>query len=242
MDLRTYEEIRFDLSLFIPFLAAISSGVFLLIQIVYRRLFSDEQSNMEANFVTISDRSINSTNVVVTRIRASANAQGGMVIYAFKVARFLGCLALLSLSVASILARKEKDRTQGIGREDVAIPEYGLAITFWYNLCLATFSLYPSSWNTLITRHNNAVFLVTFGVYSYRDIWPLATYSDELADVAEGLERVQAYIDIDHEPKLLNLANPRHHGPVAENFVSRTFLHIIVCRRKDRYSWTNWKW
>lgn len=56
----------------------------------------------------------------------------------------------------------------------------------WYTSFLATLSLVPSKSNKSITRHNNFVLLTAFGVYAYRDIWPLGTYSNGPIDTAEG--------------------------------------------------------
>ncbi|KAF8966908.1 multidrug resistance-associated ABC transporter [Flammula alnicola] len=61
-----------------------------------------------------------------------------------------------------------------------------MATTFWYTFFLASTTLVHNSWNRLITRHNNLVLLSAFGVYAYRDVWPLATYSHGPVDIAEG--------------------------------------------------------
>jgi hypothetical protein len=41
-------------------------------------------------------------------------------------------------------------------------------------------------WATIITRHLNTVLLTFFGVYVYRDIYPLITFDQVPADKAEG--------------------------------------------------------
>ena len=37
-----------------------------------------------------------------------------------------------------------------------------------------------------MTRHANSVLFVAFAVYAYRDLWPLATFNLQPADLADG--------------------------------------------------------
>ena len=37
-----------------------------------------------------------------------------------------------------------------------------------------------------MTRHNNFVLIIALAVYVYRDIWPLATYTENPVDESEG--------------------------------------------------------
>ena len=37
-----------------------------------------------------------------------------------------------------------------------------------------------------MTRHNNSILFVALAVYAYRDIWPLATYTESPVDGSEG--------------------------------------------------------
>lgn len=55
-----------------------------------------------------------------------------------------------------------------------------------YSSFLSIISLLSRSLSNRATRHNNLLLLLTFGVYAYRDIWPLATYFLEPVDGAEG--------------------------------------------------------
>ncbi|KAF9480291.1 multidrug resistance-associated ABC transporter [Pholiota conissans] len=179
----TYRDDAWKQPLYIPLLAAALSAVVLLSQALYRKLFSKQEADSEAKFTT--DASVDSISGAPATIRVYANAQGGWVIYAFKVARLLGCLALFSLSVVGIISKK--NGSQNLGWDGVIhLPEAALVVTFWYNSFLACLSLFPSSWNQSITRHNNFVLLTTFTLYAYRDVWPLATYSGGPIDAYEG--------------------------------------------------------
>ena len=41
-------------------------------------------------------------------------------------------------------------------------------------------------WRKLVTRHLVSILIVIFGVYFYRDVWPLATYTLSPLDISEG--------------------------------------------------------
>jgi hypothetical protein len=55
-----------------------------------------------------------------------------------------------------------------------------------FSSLMALVSLSSTSFRDRATRHNILLLLVTLGVYIYRDIWPLATYSIEPEDRADG--------------------------------------------------------
>lgn len=55
-----------------------------------------------------------------------------------------------------------------------------------YSNFLSVVSLLSRSLSNRATKHNNVLLLLTFGIYVYRDIWPLATYFLEPVDKAEG--------------------------------------------------------
>ena len=41
-------------------------------------------------------------------------------------------------------------------------------------------------WRSVVTKHLIVVLLAAWGVYVYRDLWPLATFTLEPEDLAEG--------------------------------------------------------
>lgn len=47
-------------------------------------------------------------------------------------------------------------------------------------------ALVSKGWSTSATRFNIIVLLSTLVLYLYRDLWPLATYSERPADIEEG--------------------------------------------------------
>ena len=53
-------------------------------------------------------------------------------------------------------------------------------------MVLALVSVISKSWSTPAIAANLSTLLSSFGVYAYRDLWPLAKYGGEPADAAEG--------------------------------------------------------
>jgi hypothetical protein len=51
---------------------------------------------------------------------------------------------------------------------------------------MAIVSVTVKEWSVSTTRYNIIVLLSVFGVYIYRDIWPLATFTKEPKDLQEG--------------------------------------------------------
>ncbi|TBU53541.1 hypothetical protein BD310DRAFT_937787 [Dichomitus squalens] len=110
---------------------------------------------------------------------------GGPVIYGFKVVRFLSTLTLLGLSIATpILNDRNDDSEYSFDPRWVA---FGFIGTYAYVSLLGFASLVTNlHLSRLVTRHLVTVLLVTWIVYVYRDLWPLATFTLQPADASEG--------------------------------------------------------
>ncbi|KAF9555324.1 multidrug resistance-associated ABC transporter [Agrocybe pediades] len=99
--------------------------------------------------------------------------------------RLIGSVVLLGLSLYSIRGCQLKSGgIQGAVRD---CPELFLTITFLYTTLLSLVSLFSTSYGTWSTRYSVVVLLAALGVYAYRDIWPLATYTQRPADIEEGV-------------------------------------------------------
>ncbi|KAI0371499.1 multidrug resistance-associated ABC transporter [Pilatotrama ljubarskyi] len=108
---------------------------------------------------------------------------GGPVIFAFKVTRLLCSLALLGLSVASIVLNTADEDEEDSSRW----PAFGLVGAYGYASLLAFISVVSKpSLSTLVTRHAVLQLFVIWIVYFYRDLWPLATFYSHPADAVEG--------------------------------------------------------
>ena len=65
-----------------------------------------------------------------------------------------------------------------------------------------------------MTRHNNFVLFTALAVYVYRDIWPLATYTDNPVDGSEGALLWTKVIVLFITAVIIPLVVPRQYVPV----------------------------
>ncbi|KAF8885695.1 multidrug resistance-associated ABC transporter [Gymnopilus junonius] len=112
----------------------------------------------------------------------------GPTILAFKLARLFASLTLFALSVVTLFVGQEAQRD--VHWDSIFhfsnIPEVAMVVAYWYTSLLAATSLISSKWSRTLTRHFNFVLLIALGVYLYRDVWPLATYTKQPMDTSEG--------------------------------------------------------
>ncbi|KAJ7080601.1 hypothetical protein B0H15DRAFT_482057 [Mycena belliarum] len=95
---------------------------------------------------------------------------GNGVILSFRFVRLLGCLGLIGIS----FERKDVARSAMLG------------IPYLYAAILAFFTLNPPHARHRLVRHANVVLFSAFCVYAYRGLFPLATFTREPADLADG--------------------------------------------------------
>ncbi len=74
----------------------------------------------------------------------------------------------------------------------------------------------------LVTTHAATVLLVTWAVYIYRDVWPLATFTLQPADAAEGAFLWAKVGVLTFAAVLIPLAVPRQYIPVDPKVCSLT--------------------
>ncbi|KAJ7578665.1 P-loop containing nucleoside triphosphate hydrolase protein [Mycena floridula] len=110
---------------------------------------------------------------------------GGIVICIFRVIRLIGSLALLVLSVVSLTGTARNEENVQL-KNKFFLQQAALFATAVYASILSASSLVFPSWAQVFIRHANSVLGVQTLVYLYRDIWPLATYTDLPLDRAEG--------------------------------------------------------
>ncbi|KAJ7747233.1 hypothetical protein B0H16DRAFT_1692432 [Mycena metata] len=127
---------------------------------------------------------------VTHSVAGHIESHGGATIFAYKTARLVGCLVLLSLSLVSLaLADDQREKTTFVSDETNSYNARPIAmsVTYFYASILAIISLAASpKWASVAVQHLNVLLLCTFGVYLYRDIFPLATYRLTPLDLAEG--------------------------------------------------------
>ncbi|KAJ7743656.1 hypothetical protein B0H16DRAFT_1693477 [Mycena metata] len=127
---------------------------------------------------------------VTHSVAGHIESHGGATIFAYRTAKLVGCLVLLSLSLVSLaLADDHREKTTFISDETNpynARPT-AMSVTYFYASILAIISITASpKWASVAVQHLNVLLLCTFGVYFYRDIFPLATYRLTPLDLAEG--------------------------------------------------------
>ncbi|KAK0480781.1 hypothetical protein IW261DRAFT_1685339 [Armillaria novae-zelandiae] len=149
-------------TLTIPLYVAVASAAFLLAQVL--RAFLQTKSPYPG-YVDDEEHGL----VEIGYFENHVAQQGGRKIFAFRVLRLGGCLALLGLSITTI-------------SDNATIP-----LTFLYTSLLAIVSVTASKrWSRLGIHHMNIVLLSTSAVYVYRDITALATFDNIPQDSREG--------------------------------------------------------
>ncbi|KAJ6595665.1 P-loop containing nucleoside triphosphate hydrolase protein [Mycena vulgaris] len=164
--------------------------------------------------------------LLTTRLRATTNPitvqkswkditkYGGAIVLIHNLLRLLACLTLLGLSVATLVVSGLK--TEGAETE------------FQFKLGLCAFYLYASLLAAAATGvttksgstaelHLDLILGVAFGVYFYRDIFPFATYTWPVQDVAEGPLLHAKLIALTLAAVIIPLVTPRTYVPVDPN-------------------------
>ncbi|KAI0782161.1 multidrug resistance-associated ABC transporter [Abortiporus biennis] len=130
---------------------------------------------------------------------------GGWKLFTFRLVRFAACVALAILSWVSI----DKSSLQ------IGLSAYTLASIYVYTSLLAFVSIVTTpEWATVATGHLVPVLLVPWGVFLYRDVWPLATYTLIPADADEGWFIWAKVSLLTVAAVVVPLASPRRYIPV----------------------------
>ncbi|KAF8157929.1 multidrug resistance-associated ABC transporter [Crassisporium funariophilum] len=150
-------------------------------------------------------------------IRKIIESRGGLSIFLYTVTRLVGCVALLALSLNSLVRCRKDYRTAPIMRLVTECPELFMTATFLYSSIAATVSLTVKNWSKSTTRYNIIVLLSAFGVYVYRDLWPLATFTEQPMDLSEGSVLWIKLAILTVTSVLIPLFIPRPYVPVDAN-------------------------
>ncbi|KAJ7643889.1 P-loop containing nucleoside triphosphate hydrolase protein [Roridomyces roridus] len=92
-------------------------------------------------------------------------------ILVYRIARLLGCVGLVGLSVAS-WARRDPSEKHGKDWVQGSV----LILPYVYATILAACTIHPGKAQHRVIKHVNVVLFAAFCVYAYRDVFPLATY------------------------------------------------------------------
>ena len=77
-----------------------------------------------------------------------------------------------------------------------------------------------------MTRHNNLVLFITLVVYIYRDVWPLATYTEIPLDESEGALLWTKLVVLFTTAVIIPLVIPRQYVPVDPKVITASTVMI----------------
>ncbi|TFK76754.1 P-loop containing nucleoside triphosphate hydrolase protein [Pluteus cervinus] len=164
---------------------------------LHARMFGAEDSDDED---PAEDTTSTTTTSISSEIRLHVAHHGGIVIFTYIIIRLLGCLALLGLSIFTAIEDELYPSNESVGflrgrkkngSEPVLTTNETLALAmcmfYFYVSLLGVISVSAKSkWGRRSQNHLCFLLLVAFAIYSYRDIFPLATYTVVPLDSHEG--------------------------------------------------------
>ncbi|KAF8199798.1 P-loop containing nucleoside triphosphate hydrolase protein [Mycena galopus ATCC 62051] len=89
-----------------------------------------------------------------------------------------------------------------------------MCITYFYASVLAIVSIGNVQWRNVAVKHLNTLLLCTFGVYFYRDVYPLATFTLVPRDIGEGSLLWAKVVVLFVVSNIIPLVIPRQYTPV----------------------------
>ncbi|KAJ7167899.1 P-loop containing nucleoside triphosphate hydrolase protein [Mycena filopes] len=152
-----------------------------------------------------------SSDSVVERSWKDAKKYGGITALILNVLRFLACSTLLGLSIASLVVSKPE--TEGV-ETDLGL-KLGICAFYLYASALAALAICATSRiGRTAGLHFAVVLAAAFGVYFYRDIFPLATHTWPVQDAAEGTILHAKLVALTLASVVCPLITPRMYTPV----------------------------
>ena len=128
---------RWKNTLLIPLIAAAASGTLLVAHAIsYSWNKSRRNTTEDARSLSVAVTEESRSKRFGHKINQHTRNHGGPVIFAFKIARLVGCLALFSLSLATLLLHPGRSTHQGLILDWDTIflvanlPQIAMAVTF----------------------------------------------------------------------------------------------------------------
>ncbi|QRV86055.1 ABC transporter transmembrane region [Ceratobasidium sp. AG-Ba] len=128
-----------------------------------------------------------------TDLRDHVCRHGSTAIFIWKVLRLASCIALTVLTIIAIVLinegkqpEKHEHRTRRFSNAEWV--EVSLCVFYTYTTLLAIFALtlINPRLRGIVNFHLVALLLIAFGIYTWRDLLPLATFSSHPADTTGG--------------------------------------------------------
>ncbi|KAJ7916159.1 multidrug resistance-associated ABC transporter [Mycena leptocephala] len=200
-------------TLVLPLYVGSASIVTLLFHILWK---SKLGLKLRASFFKISFETADSPNESPGQSIADHIANhGSKTIFAFNVARLIGCLLLLGLSTAALALAEDGPETTSSRIAPHKSLQSAMCGIYFYAAILAIVSISGGiKWSRVAIKHLNTVLLSAFTVYFYRDIFPLATFTLAPMDLWEGKLLWPKVITLFAVSGIIPLAIPRQYIPL----------------------------
>ncbi|OSD00621.1 P-loop containing nucleoside triphosphate hydrolase protein [Trametes coccinea BRFM310] len=165
-------------ALFIPLYCVPLSAVHLSVTAIVRHIAHKEADDIGSAELSNASQA--------SYLQGRIHSLGSITISCLRLLQFLSVFTLFLLSLAKLLDHGY------FGRRQLA-PDAGLLISIaqcllygYVSLLSACAVLGSPQLNRVAFLHASSILAVSWGVYMYRDVWPLATLDGSPADVAEG--------------------------------------------------------
>ncbi|KAJ7472355.1 hypothetical protein B0H11DRAFT_1867129 [Mycena galericulata] len=143
----------------------------------------------------------------------------------FNIARLVACVSLLGLTIVSSLHPPKDGKPVQNSKELNGFDIPVLSETSWLNVAMSITFLYVSllalaslcvnlRWSRILQRHIQGVLLAACAVYSYRDVYALATFVDAPRDLSDGWLLWAKIVLLGIAAVVLPLVEPRQYIPV----------------------------
>ncbi|KIJ38971.1 hypothetical protein M422DRAFT_258389 [Sphaerobolus stellatus SS14] len=173
-------------TLLIPLYASVASFVILCLHILARITFWKKRESNDDSKVS-NGHSQAQPSRVFDKFEKHMGRFGGSTIFWYMFTRTIGCLSLFGLALYNFLSEQDETAEYPANILPHVWIKAALPITYLYCTLLCLVSVSSLSWNRVATNHAISVLFVTFAVYAYRDIWPLATSTEFPIDASDEL-------------------------------------------------------
>ncbi|KIJ38948.1 hypothetical protein M422DRAFT_175814, partial [Sphaerobolus stellatus SS14] len=174
-------------TLLIPFYASAASCVILCVHLIVHLTLWRKRKPSDAIKVTNGESQAQLESGALRKLNKFVNGFGGWRIFSYMFARMIGSFALFGLALHTLLSTHD-DETVEYPASSIPHAWVKLAIPVTYLYCSLLFLASLSCSSLRVTRdHAIGVISITFVVYTYRDIWPLATSTQHPIDASDKL-------------------------------------------------------
>ncbi|KAG7091561.1 hypothetical protein E1B28_010588 [Marasmius oreades] len=185
----------YDSALLPIFSGALSLSVLTVVTLT--KLFRGNKTRQEDDLASVED---------AQNLKNHILSHGGIVRFGLQVLRFISSVALVCIGGFTFATAYDWDYRVIASNANLVY------------ICVLSLAVVVASpkWSDMVTRHVNLLLVVTLLVYTYRDLFPLATYTLHPKDHEEGL-LLWWKIGVVAAATALPLAMPRQYKPVNPN-------------------------